>query len=566
MPVLKAGTRPPWVGLGAAVWVQIAAGSPYNFPLYSHSLKSVLGYSQQQLTILGVANDLGENVGLLPGIVCNKLPPWVMLLIGTLSCFLGYGVLWLAVSRNVESLPYWLLWVALVVATHSSAWLGTGVLVTNMRNFPLSRGTVAGILKGYVGLSAAVYTEIYSGVLSNSSSNLLLFLTVGIPAICLAMMYFVRPCTPASEEDSSEKNHFLFTQVASIFLGAYLLITTILGDVLSVSSAVSYTFVGIMVLLLLAPLAIPIKMTIFPQARMSGMLSQSPSTDHLISAEQTDKTEPLLNESSSTANLGNLQNGEDVSMLLAEGEGAIKKKRRPRRGEDFNFRQAVVKADFWLLFLVYFFGVGSGVTVLNNLAQIGIALGVNDTTILLSIFSFCNFVGRLGGGVVSEYFVRSKTIPRTIWMTCTQVIMIVSYLLFASALDGTLYASTALLGICYGVQFSIMVPTASELFGLKNFGIIYNFMLLGNPLGAFLFSGLLAGYVYDKEVTKQFGDMIGSSVSCLGPNCFRLTFYVLAGVCALGSVLSAILTLRIRPVYQMLYAGGSFRLPQSSLH
>lgn len=162
---------------------------------------------------------------------------------------------------------------------------------------------------------------------------------------------------------------------------------------------------------------------------------------------------------------------------------------------------------------------------------------------------------------------RSKTIPRTIWMTCTQVIMVITYLLFASALDGTLYAATALLGICYGVQFSIMVPTVSELFGLKHFGIFYNFMSLGNPLGAFLFSGLLAGYVYDNEAAKQQGmNLLNSSVSCLGPNCFRLTFLVLAGVCGVGSILSIILTMRIRPVYQMLYSGGSFRLPQNSDH
>lgn len=108
MVTLKGGTRPPWVGLGAAVWLQIASGNAYNFPLYSHSLKSVLGFSQQQLTILGVANDVGENVGILPGIACNKFPPWVVLLIGAVFSFLGYGVLWLAVSRTVESLPYWL--------------------------------------------------------------------------------------------------------------------------------------------------------------------------------------------------------------------------------------------------------------------------------------------------------------------------------------------------------------------------------------------------------------------------------------------------------------------------
>lgn len=108
MVELKGGTRPPWVGLGAAVWVQVAAGNGYNFPLYSHSLKSVLGVNQQQLTILGVANDIGENMGILPGLACNKFPPWVILLIGSFCCFLGYGVLWLTLSRTVLSLPYWL--------------------------------------------------------------------------------------------------------------------------------------------------------------------------------------------------------------------------------------------------------------------------------------------------------------------------------------------------------------------------------------------------------------------------------------------------------------------------
>lgn len=143
-------------------------------------------------------------------------------------------------------------------------------------------------------------------------------------------------------------------------------------------------------------------------------------------------------------------------------------------------------------------------------------------------------------------------------MTVTQVIMIVTYLLYASALSGTLYAATALLGICFGFQFGIMIPTASELFGLKNFGVIFNFMQLGNPLGALLFSGTVAGYVYDAEAAKQQGS------SCLGPNCFRLTFFFLAGVCGLSTILSIILTVRIRPVYQLLYAGGSFRIAPSS--
>lgn len=543
------------MGLGAAVWIQIASGNAYNFPLYSHSLKSVLGFSQQQLTMLGVANDIGENVGILPGIACNKFPPWVVLLIGAVFSFFGYGVLWLAVSRTIESLPYWLLWLALCVATNSSAWLGTAILVTNMRNFPLSRGTIASILKGYAGLSAAVYTEIFRFLLHNSSSKLLLFLSLGIPILCILMMFAVRPCTPASGEDSAEHCHFIFIQAASVVLGLYLLTTMVL-DHFILLSAFAYSFLVIMVLLLMAPLAIPIKMSIYPSNQSKlGALGQS--------VESTDKTEPLLTQSVSTTSLGSFHESDsvsDVDMLLAEGEGAVKKKRKPKRGEDFEFCEALIKADFWLLFFVYFAGVGSGVTVLNNLAQIGIAQGAHDTTILLSLFSFCNFVGRLGGGAVSEHFVRSKTIPRTIWMTFTQMIMILTYLLFASALDGTLHIATGVLGICYGVQFSIMVPTASELFGLKNFGIFFNFMSLGNPLGALLFSGLLAGFVYDNEAAKQH------RTSCLGPNCFRLTFLALSGVCAIGTVLSVVLTKRIKPVYEMLYSRGSFRLPQSSSH
>ncbi|KAF5806847.1 putative major facilitator superfamily domain, MFS transporter superfamily [Helianthus annuus] len=557
MQSVKAGTRPPWVGFAAAVWVGIAAGNSYCFPLYSHALKSVLGFTQQQLTVLGVANDLGENTGILPGIACNYFPPWVVLLVGVFSSFFGYGVIWLAITQTVQNLPYWILWIALVLAANSSAWLGTAVIVTNLRNFPLSRGTVAGLLKGYIALSAAVFTEISIMLFNGSASAVVLLFTLGIPVICLALMYYVRPCTPAFEPDPSENGHFMFTQGTSLLLAIFLLTTTILKNTLNLNNTTSYTFIAIMVVFLLSPLAVPIKMTLFP-ARKTG-IQPVESSEGLDS-----KTAPLLTPSSSNTTLASSNEDDDVSyvnMLLALGEGAIKsKKRRPRRGEDFSFREAVVKADFWLLWATYFFGIGSGVTVLNNLAQIAASVGFEDTSTLMSLFSFCNFLGRLGGGAVSEYFVRLNATPRTFWTMVTQVIMVLTYLLYASSLDGTLYAATALLGTCYGLQIAIMISTTSELFGLKNFGIFFNFMQLGNPLGAVFLSGMLAGYIYDTEAAKQGG------TTCVGPACFRLTFLVLACVCGLGTILSLILTLRIRPVYQMLYAGGSFRLPQSSVH
>ncbi|WZY97894.1 hypothetical protein YC2023_070223 [Brassica napus] len=393
------------------------------------------------------------------------------------------------------------LWVALIVATNSNAWFGTAVLVTNMKNFPLSRGTVAGILKGYAAIGGAVYTVIYNVFLDQSSTNLLLFLALGIPVVCFAMMSFIRPCAPASGEDSSEHVHFVFTQSMAVLAAVVVLAITVVSNVVS---------------------------------KKPNPLTPSSSLGSFIEMEEDD-------------------DASDVQTLLAEGGGAFERKRPPRRGEDFRLREAFIKADFWLLWLLYFLGVGSGVTVLNNLAQVGIAVGIENTTVLLCLFSFFNFIGQLISGAISEHFVKSRAMPRTVWMTLAQILMVLAFILYALSASATLYPATALLGTCYGFQYSLMVPTASELFGLEHFGIIYTFMILGNPIGAVFFSGLVAGRLYDAEATRQ-----GSS-TCYGPECFRLTFVILATVCEVAAILGVILTVRKRPVYRSLYSSRSFR-------
>lgn len=441
------------------------------------------------------------------------------------------------------------MWIALIVAANSNAWFGTAVLVTNMKNFPLSRGTVAGILKGYAAIGGAVYTVIYNVFLDQSSTKLLRFLTLGIPIICFAMMCFIRPCAPASGEDSSENVHFLFTQVMAVLAAVIVLTITVVGNVISVSSRVTYTLVGLVVVLLLSPLAIPIKMTFFRKesAEIPNPLAGS------AEGGESDRTNPLLNHYSSLGSFIDMEDDDayDLQTLFAEGGGAVEKERGPRRGEDFTLSQAFFKADFWLLWFLYFLGVGSGVTVLNNLAQVGIAVGIDNTTVLLCLFSFFNFVGRLSSGAISEHFVKSRAMPRTVWMTLAQILMVVAFILYALSSSATLYPATALLGTCYGFQYALMVPTASELFGLEHFGIIYSFMIIGNPIGALLFSGLLAGCLYDAEAIRQ-----GSS-TCYGPDCFRLTFVILASLCGVAAILGVILTVRIRPVYRSLYGPRS---------
>ncbi|KAL6842241.1 hypothetical protein ACP4OV_027889 [Aristida adscensionis] len=232
-------------------------------------------------------------------------------------------------------------------------------------------------------------------------------------------------------------------------------------------------------------------------------------------------------------------------MPHGRGRGGGEEEEAAEAGEDFELAEALVKADFWLLFAGYFIGVGTGITVLNNLAQIGAAAGIADSTLF-------------------AVPVRPRQLPRPAWRRCNLgEVCDVNAAGTPADLDGgdagrprrrpplpgvrarpgVVHACAAGIGVCYGVQFAVMIPTTSELFGLRNFGLFYNLVSLANPLGAVLFSEELAGRLYDDEAVRQRRPGGGGDApqACLGPGCFTVAFVVLAGACALGTAASLVL-------------------------
>uniref|UniRef100_A0A0A9GQ97 Nodulin-like domain-containing protein n=1 Tax=Arundo donax TaxID=35708 RepID=A0A0A9GQ97_ARUDO len=84
------------------------AGIGYLFGAISPVLKAALGYNQRQAAVLGVAKNLGDAVGFLTGALSAVLPAWGMLLIGAAHSFVGYGWLWLVVTKQAPALPLWM--------------------------------------------------------------------------------------------------------------------------------------------------------------------------------------------------------------------------------------------------------------------------------------------------------------------------------------------------------------------------------------------------------------------------------------------------------------------------
>lgn len=139
--------------------------------------------------------------------------------------------------------------------------------------------------------------------------------------------------------------------------------------------------------------------------------------------------------------------------------------------------------------------------------------------------------------------------------------MAVGYLLMALAIPGSLYFCSVVVGACYGVRLAITVPIASELFGLKYYGLLYNILILNFPLGSFLFSGLLAGLLYDAEATPT----PDGGNTCVGAHCYRLVFIVMAFTSIIGVGLDFWLAFRTKEIYTKIHASKKVKRSSGSV-
>uniref|UniRef100_A0A1J3DI62 Putative transporter mch1 n=1 Tax=Noccaea caerulescens TaxID=107243 RepID=A0A1J3DI62_NOCCA len=523
-----------WLGFVTAVWVQAISGNNYTFSNYSGALKSLMNLNQLQLNNLSVAKDVGKAFGILAGLASDRLSTPVILLIGCFEGLIGYGVQWLVVSRTITPLPYWQMCIFLCMGGNSTTWMNTAVLVTCIRNFRQNRGPVSGILKGYVGLSTAIFTDVCTALFSNDPASFLVLLSVVPFAVCLTAVFFLREIPPASsaDEEDEETRYFNVFNIVAVVVAVYLQSYDIIGIKTGVFSV---AFASILLFLLASPIAIPFHSFIRSMNRgeqdVEGQIQEP-----LLRSETAAEREVVAVTAAAAA-------GEEEENLVAE-------RKRPVLGEDHTIMEAVLTVDFWVLFVSFLCGVGTGLAVMNNMGQIGLALGYTDVCIFVSMTSIWGFFGRILSGTLSEHFLKKAGTPRPLWNAASQILMAVGFILMALAVPNSLYIGSMVVGVCYGVRLAITVPTASELFGLKYYGLIYNILVLNLPLGSFLFSGLLAGFLYDAEATPT----PGGGNTCVGAHCYRLIFIVMALASVIGVGLDILLAYRTKEIYAKIYA------------
>ncbi|KAJ6309623.1 hypothetical protein OIU76_014545 [Salix suchowensis] len=529
-----------WFSVFASFLIMAGAGATYLFGTYSKDIKATLGYDQTTLNLLGFFKDLGANVGVLSGLLAEVTPTWFVLLVGSAMNFSGYFMIWLSVTQRIAKPAVWQMCLYICIGANSQNFANTGALVTCVKNFPESRGVMLGMLKGFVGLSGAIFTQFYLAIYGTDSKSLILLIAWLPAALSVVFAYTVRERKP--ERQPNELKVFYQFLIVSIVLALFLMAMNIVEKLVDFSKAAYAGSATVVCVMLFIPLIIAIKED-WIQWNLKHHEGMKPATE-ATAEKKLDITPEVKSE------------------ISREQEEKVQKScfltiyNKPPRGEDYTILQALLSIDMLILFAATFCGLGASLTAVDNLGQIGESLGYPAKTIksFVSLVSIWNFFGRVFAGFVSESLLVRYKMPRPLMMTFVLLLACVGYLLIAFPFSGSVYVASVITGFSFGAQLPLLFAIISELFGLKYYSTLFNCGQLASPLGSYILNVKVTGLLYDNEAVKELArkGMDRSAVKelvCIGAQCFRLPFIILSAVTFFGALISLILVMRTRKFY-----------------
>nr|XP_043617368.1 protein NUCLEAR FUSION DEFECTIVE 4-like [Erigeron canadensis] len=502
-----------WIATVASIWIQCSCGPSYAFGIYSAVLKSSQDYDQSTLDTVSVFKDIGANIGILSGLLYHAvtynnrtnstsrfggsagLP--LVYLAGAVQFFAGYFLMWLSVTGVINKPPVLVMCLFMFMGAHAQTFFNTANIVVAVQNFPDYSGTTVGVMKGFLGLSGAILIQVYSTLFDGNPTSFLLMLAFFPTLVSLLLMFFVH-INPG--DTTNDKHHLNDFSLIALIVAAYLMIIIIFENIFTFPSWAHILATTILFILLSSPLKVALA------AQKGEQQTPPPIMAPLIITSETNEGVP---------------NDVQVEMNLLQAMGTI---------------------NFWLLFVPMVFGMGSGLATINNISQIGQSLDYSTAEInaMVSLWSIWNFLGRFGGGFVSDIFLHRYGWGRPVFISITQATMVIGHLIIG--LGGNLYIGSVIVGICYGSQWSLMPTITSDIFGVKHMGTIFNTIAAANPIGSYLLSVQVIGSIYDKETQAGGG-------SCYGIHCFMLSYFIFAGVCMFGFLVSLVLFFRTREFY-----------------
>lgn len=493
--------RGRWFTVFASFLIMSVAGGSYVFGIYSTELKSTFGYDQQTLNTLSFFKDLGGNVGIIAGLINEITSPRVILLVGAVTNFGGYFMIYLGLTKKIAQPKLWQMCMYICIGTNSQSFANTGSLVPCVKNFPKNRGIIKGLLKGFVGLSGAIMTQMYLALYGNHPKSLVLLIAWLPAVVSITFLYTIRILPPEREHDGYDEvrvfYYFLYTSLA---LAGYLMAVIILQQQITFHHT-HFIFTACFALFLLfLPLAVVIREEILQYSSSSSTSSPLP----ISSSEPKPKPKVKPPPSSKPP----LSPPSSFDFFVSRTIAILKS---PERGTDHTIVQALVSVDMLTLLIPSIVGLGGTLAAIDNMGQIGESLGYPQKSIntLVSLISIWSYSGRVFAGFASEILLMKYKFPRTLSFTVILFVSCIGHLLIAFGVKDSLYNASIIIGFCNGAQWSLLFTIISELFGMKHFSTLHTVGSTASPLGSYLLNIKLVGFLYDAQVKKKLEERRG---------------------------------------------------------
>ncbi|KAG7900448.1 hypothetical protein KL907_004566 [Ogataea polymorpha] len=573
------------VSLVFSCLVAMASGTPYLFGIYSPQVMSRCHFTAEDASLLTFGSTLGSSIGgLAAGLLIDRFGPKFAIFLGAILESGAFVILYLTYRFQLHHL--WLLEIAMANVGFGSVLPYFATLKVATINFPKHKGMANACPVSAYGLAALMYASISTVFYAGDTQGLLKFIAIFSGVVIGLGCFFIdihepdEIGRPAQDEPSGIKyllkghrgsfaqlnlvrrssNSSLFSstsEISSLSVSTTSSGTsTITNKPISITSAQnkspyssrpsSYSPISS------SPVDVKTKQSLARanSYRLGSSLSNSPRNPGWLgnAIKKNIKEEAVVDEdsplnpgsdsySASILSLPQSQHSEVLETTPADEliDATKRKKNSHRTSKEhiqwlFNNRtflcHYVLNALFCGSGQVYIYGVGYIVKAQMNKNPNFTSDQISSYQALqVSLISLCNFLGRILGGIFSDYLHKSMNSQR-LWVIVVSVVCgilgNVTLLLFDNA--RFLSLTSTCFGLSYGAIYGAMPAIVADNFGAKHFATSWSVIGTGSVV-AFLMLSDFFGKDYDKH-SQYLEDGDGKLVRmCLkGNRCYENVF------------------------------------------